>query len=78
MPRPRYLSTLAYGTGSVGCVLLQERDDLRLLSRGAATADHCWTLTCQLYKLVLVIPQAHLQQMETQNSLVDTKHSRCI
>lgn len=58
---PHYLSTLAYGAGSVGCVLLEERDNLGLLSRGAATADHGWTLTRQLDKLVLVIPQAHLQ-----------------
>lgn len=58
---PHYLSTLAYGAGSVGCVLLEERDNLGLLSRGAATADHGWTLTRQLDKLMLVIPQTHLQ-----------------
>lgn len=48
-------SLLAYGTGSVGFVLLEERDNLGLLGWGTATADHGWTLACQLNKLMLVI-----------------------
>lgn len=70
------LSTLTYGTCSVGCVLLEERDDLGLLRRGAATADDRWTLTRQLHKLMLIIPQAHLQydtDEESKHSLLDTK-----
>lgn len=57
---PLYLSTLTYGAGSVGCVLLEESDDLSFLSWRAATADHRRTLTCQLHKLVLIVPQTHL------------------
>lgn len=54
--------SLTYGTGSVGRVLLQEFDNLGLLSRGAAAADDRRTLTGQFHELVLVIPQAHLQR----------------
>lgn len=57
---PLYLSTLTYGAGSVGCVLLEESDDLSFLSWRAATADHRRTLTRQLHKLVLIVPQTHL------------------
>lgn len=60
-----YLSTLTYGAGSVAGVLLQEGDDLGLLSWWAAAADHSWTLTCQLHKLMLVISQTHLQTKQT-------------
>lgn len=65
MPLTRYLSTLTYGAGSVACVLLQEGDNLGLLSWWAATADHSWTLTRQLHKLMLVISQTHLQTKQT-------------
>ena len=51
---------LTYGTGSVGCVLLEKVDNLGFLSGGAATADYCWTLTRQLHKLMLIVPQTHL------------------
>lgn len=52
-------------------MLLEERDDLGLLSGRAATADHRRTLTRQLHELVLVIPQAHLQRDgEAELSLV--------
>lgn len=55
-------SELTDGAGSVGRVLLQEPDDLGLLSGGAAAADHGRTLTGQLHELVLVVPQTHLQR----------------
>lgn len=51
---------LTYGTGSVGCVLLEQVDDLGFLSGGAATADYRRTLTRQLHKLMLIVPQTHL------------------
>lgn len=51
---------LPYGTGSVGCVLLEQVDDLGFLSGGAATADYRRTLTRQLHKLMLIVPQTHL------------------
>lgn len=59
--------TLTYGTGSVGRVLLQKFDDLGLLSWGAAAADNCGTLTSQLHKLMLIIPQTNLQQHKETN-----------
>lgn len=65
---PYCLSILAYGTSSVGCVLLEECDNLSLLGRGAAAADHGWTLARKLYKLVLIIAQAHLQYSTHEDS----------
>lgn len=62
---------LTYGTGSVGCVLLEQVDDLGFLSGGAATADYRRTLTRQLHKLMLIVPQTHLwedKHMDLENA----------
>lgn len=66
-------SSLAYGTGSVGCVLLEERDDLGLLGWGTPTADHGWTLACQLNKFMLVITQTHLQNSIQPDAICKTR-----
>lgn len=51
-------------------MLLEQRDDLGLLRRGAAAADHRWTLTRQLHKLVLVEAQTHLDTRQESESSV--------
>lgn len=65
-------SSLAYSTGSVGGVLLEERDDLGLLGWGTAAADHGRTLACQLNKLMLIITQTHLRNSTEPEPICET------
>lgn len=54
------MGTLTNGAGAPACVLLQELDDVGLLGRGAAAADHGRALAGQLHELVLIVLQADL------------------
>ena len=56
------VTLLTYGTAAVVGVLLEQLDDLGLLSGRAAAAHHRRALARQLHKLMLVVPQTHLQR----------------
>lgn len=58
-------------TGEFARALLQQSDDLRLLSGGAAATDHSRTLTRQLHELVLVIFEANLQETRQSGKVVE-------